>query len=92
MGAEEATRFLEALKTDVNLQQKLAAAVEGAEDRLQAIASVALGHGYRFSEEDLRAAVEQMPRELTDDELEHVAGGTTALGGAVFRPLFTKLD
>ncbi len=93
MAVEDATRFLHALETLESLQQKVASAVEGTEDRLTAIAQVARSEGYDVSDQDLEAVVERTSRELTDEELGHVAGGTAPFmpGGAVLSAALCKL-
>ena len=66
MSEEQLKAFLEKVKTDTNLQEKLKAA--GDADAVVAIAKEA---GFSISADDLKNA----QSELSDEELEGVAGG-----------------
>ena len=67
MSEEQLKAFLEAVKADEGLQEKLKGA--GGADAAVAIAK---GAGFVISAEELQSEAE---RELSDDELEGVAGG-----------------
>lgn len=74
--------FLEKVGQDEALQTELAQALEAENDR-QAVTELAQSKGYEFSPEELWAEVEKRQAavgqsgELSDDELEEVAGGAT---------------
>ena len=67
MSEEQLKAFLEKVKTDTGLREKLKAAADA--DAALAIAKEA---GFMISAEDLKNA----QSELSDEELEGVAGGT----------------
>ena len=66
MSEEQLKAFLEKVKGDTSLQERLKAAADN--DAFTAIAKEA---GFSISADDLKNA----PSELSDDELENVAGG-----------------
>ncbi len=91
MAAEAVRRFLEGIETDATLADKVQAALAGAVSPCAAIATVARAEGYDLGEDDVRAALEEMSRELNEDELSHVAGGVsdsvgTLHSGAMISP------
>ncbi len=94
MAAEEVRRFFAALETDSALTDKVQVAVTAAVDQLDALTSAARAEGYDFTYDELKTTVERMSHELTDDELEQVAGGFSGLtstlshGGLTFSPGF----
>ena len=67
MSEEQLKAFLEKVKADASLQEKLKAAVDA-----NAVASIAKEAGFMISVDDLKNA---QPTELSEDELEGVAGG-----------------
>ena len=67
MSEEQLKAFLEAVKADASLQEKLKAA--GDDDAVIAIAKAA---GFAISADDLKKA----QSEISEEELEGVAGGT----------------
>lgn len=78
-------KFLTKVQTDEALQQELAKALEAENDR-QAVTDLADSKGYDFTPEELWAEVQkrqaeaeekQAEGELSDEELEAVAGGGT---------------
>jgi predicted ribosomally synthesized peptide with nif11-like leader len=69
MSEEQLKAFLEAVKADTGLQEKLNAA--GDED---AVVEIAKGAGFAISSDELEKAMQR--KELSDEELENVAGGT----------------
>jgi predicted ribosomally synthesized peptide with nif11-like leader len=79
MAPNAAVRFLDALATDTALQQEVNVAVAGGAERFGAVAAVAGRHGHTFTAHELKAAVEARTpsggEEITDAELEGVAGG-----------------
>ena len=71
MSEEQLKAFLEKVKGDTSLQEKLKAAAD-----VDAVASIAIEAGFSISADDLKKA----QSELSDEELEGAAGG----GGCVF--------
>ena len=71
MSEEQLKAFLEKVKTDTNLQEKL----KGAAD-VDAILAIAKEAGFSISADDLKNA---QPTELSEEELEGVAGGTKTI-------------
>jgi predicted ribosomally synthesized peptide with nif11-like leader len=75
--------FLERANGDQALQAELSSAVEGKEESgCDELVRLAAGHGYHFTGEELHDALEKLRRqstegELSDDDLEAVAGGRT---------------
>ncbi|MDB9524600.1 Nif11-like leader peptide family natural product precursor [Oscillatoria sp. CS-180] len=83
MSATAVQEFLSKVAEDPALQNDLAKALEAENDR-QAVADLAKSKGYDFSPEELTAEIERRQQEfvrrqeageLSDDELEAVAGG-----------------
>jgi predicted ribosomally synthesized peptide with nif11-like leader len=68
MSEEQLKAFLEAVKADAGLQEKL----KGVKDA-DAVAAIANEAGFVISPDELKSQDE--PRELSDEELEGVAGG-----------------
>ena len=66
MSEEQLKAFLEKVKSDTNLQEKLKAA-----DDAEAVAEIAKEAGFSISVDDLTTTIE-----LSEEELEGVAGGT----------------
>ena len=66
MSLEQLKAFLEKVKGDSNLQEKLKAAVDA-----DAVTAIAKEAGFSISADDLKNA----QSELSDEELEGVAGG-----------------
>ena len=67
MSEEQLKAFLEKVKGDTTLQEKLKAAADN-----DAVVAIAKELGFSFSVQDLKKA----QSELSDEELEGVAGGT----------------
>ena len=67
MSEEQLKAFLEAVKADTGLQEKLKAATDN-----DAVAAIAKDAGFSISAEDLKNAPQE---ELSDEELEGVTGG-----------------
>jgi predicted ribosomally synthesized peptide with nif11-like leader len=67
MSEEQLTAFLEAVKADAGLQEKLKAAADA-----NAVAAIAKEAGFRISADDLKNV---QSVNLSDKELESVAGG-----------------
>ena len=67
MSEEQLKAFLEKVKGDTSLQEKLKAAADA-----NAVAAIAKEAGFSISADDLTKA----QSELSDEELEGVAGGT----------------
>ena len=68
MSEEQVKAFLEKVKGDTNLQEKLTAAAD-----TNAVAAIAKEAGFSISADDINKA----QSELSDEELEGVAGGFT---------------
>ena len=68
MSEEQLKAFLEAVKADASLQEKLKAAAD-----VDAVAAIAKEAGFSISAEDLTNA----QSELSEEELEGVAGGAS---------------
>ncbi len=66
MSEEQLKAFLEKVKTDTSLQEKLKAASDA-----DAVAAIAKEAGFSISADDLKNA----QSEISDEELEGVAGG-----------------
>ena len=66
MSKEQLKAFLEKVKGDTSLQEKLMAAADA-----DAVAAIAESAGHKISAED----IEKFMSDLTDKELEGVAGG-----------------
>ena len=69
MSEEQLKSFLEKVKADTSLQEKLKTAADA-----NAVAEIAKDAGFMISVDDLKNA----QSELTEDELEGVSGGFTA--------------
>ena len=85
MSEEQLKAFLEKVKADTSLQERLKAAADA-----DAVVSVAKEAGFMISADDLKNA----PSELSEEELEGVAGGDflKCTDGVWFHNLFyTKL-
>ena len=74
MSEEQLKAFLEAVKSDAGLQEKLNAAAD-----LDAVVEIAKDAGFMISAEELQRAQE----EVSDEELEGVAGGTVGIMGTI---------
>ena len=70
MSEEQLKAFLEKVKADTSLQEKLKAASDA-----DAVVAIAKEAGFMFSADDLTKA----QSELSEEELEGVAGGGTTL-------------
>ena len=69
MSEQQLKAFLEAVKADAGLQEKLKAAADA-----DAVVTIAKAAGFAISAEVLKKAQAEMT-EISDDELEAVAGG-----------------
>jgi predicted ribosomally synthesized peptide with nif11-like leader len=70
MSEEQLKAFLEAVKADAGLQEKLKAAADA-----DAVVAIAKGAGFFISAEELKKA----QAEVSEEELEGVAGGGSAV-------------
>ena len=70
MSEEQLKAFLEAVKADAGLQEKLKAAAD-----VNSIVEIAKEDGFKISPDELQRA----KAELSDEELERVAGGERQL-------------
>jgi predicted ribosomally synthesized peptide with nif11-like leader len=75
MSQEQLKAFLEAVKADVGLQEKLKAAADA-----DAVVAIAKEVGCMISADELQRAALRVGEELSDEELENVAGGTITFG------------
>ena len=66
MSEEQLKAFLEKVKTDASLQEKLKAAADN-----DAVAAIAKDAGFSISADDLKKA----QSEISEEELESIAGG-----------------
>jgi len=93
MSLETVQQFLQSVSDDPALQQELTQSLQADNDR-EAVTQLAAKHGYTFSSDELWVEVQkrqsdfearQAAGELTDEELEAVAGGITptAVLGAI---------
>ena len=83
MSEEQFRAFLETVKADTSLQDKLKAAAD-----LNAVAAIANEAGFSISADDLAKA----QIEVSDEELENAAGGviTRMNWGCLLRPEITE--
>ena len=70
MSEEQLKAFLEKVKADTSLQEKLKAAADS-----DAVLAIAKDAGFIISADDLRTLHQFAPSELSEEELEGVAGG-----------------
>jgi len=75
MSEEQLKAFLEKAKVDTSLQEKLKAAADS-----DAVVAIAKDVGFMISADDLKKA----QSELSEEELEGVAGGTCGGGPCTF--------
>ncbi len=75
MSQEELKRFSEDLKTNQELQDAAKAAGTSAE----AVTKMANDKGYDFTVEELTAAAEKSKGELSEEQLDKVAGGAVVV-------------
>jgi predicted ribosomally synthesized peptide with nif11-like leader len=84
MSEEQLNAFLEAIKADAGLQQKLRGVIEP-----DAVAAIAKEAGFSISAEEVKnkahLANVELTDELSDEQLESVAGGGFAGGGINIR-------
>ncbi|QBE69386.1 hypothetical protein SynWH8101_1804 [Synechococcus sp. WH 8101] len=78
MSDEQLKVFLEAVKADAGLQEKLKAATD-----VDAVVAIAKAAGFAISADELKRA----QAEVSEEELEGVAGGQGRSGGATMGPL-----
>ena len=78
MSEEQLKAFLEKVKGDTSLREKLKAAADA-----DAVLAIAKEAGFMISAEDLKnaqSAAEDLTSEISDDEMEGVAGGIFSIG------------
>jgi len=80
MSEEQLKAFLEAVKADAGLQEKLKTATDA-----DAVVAIAMAAGFLISTEELQKA----QTEISDEDLEHVAGasGSNVGGGWCMTPV-----
>ena len=85
MGTNQVEKFFEKAAVDVSIQEELGSLMEdGGAVACCTFSALAARHGFEFSPEELHDAIEELRRsedgqELTDEDLELVAGGTPPL-------------
>jgi predicted ribosomally synthesized peptide with nif11-like leader len=85
MSVQAVERFFEKAENDVALQAEIKEMLEGKEEfGCCAFAALAAEHGFEFSAEEMHDGIERLrrlddERELTDEDLENVAGGAGQL-------------
>lgn len=93
MSVEAAVAFLDSVPQNEELQKKLVEILESAEDDRAEAAKLANDNGYDITPDELWAEVQkrqneakerQEAGELTDEELEAVAGGEFVVASAIF--------
>ncbi|MDJ0714348.1 MAG: Nif11-like leader peptide family natural product precursor [Prochloraceae cyanobacterium] len=91
MSAEAVNQFLDLASKNEQLAQEIAKAMEAENDR-QAVTDLAVSKGYQFTSDELWAEIQkrqadfqkrQDAGQLTEEELEAVAGGATPLITAI---------
>ncbi len=86
MSLESANEFISATKANPGLMAKVAQAIMGKSppDAAQAVSALGLINGFKFSGHDAIQAHQALlkPQSLSEDELDHVAGGAGQLGMA----------
>jgi predicted ribosomally synthesized peptide with nif11-like leader len=83
MSAEQLTAFWEAVEADTSLQEKLSASTDGDIDtpiEAAAVVAIAKEAGFTITTGDLLKADAQAILEMSDEDLEKVAGGNPLLG------------
>jgi predicted ribosomally synthesized peptide with nif11-like leader len=87
MSIEAVNQFLQKVSEDNSLQEELAKALDSENDR-QAATDLGAKHGYMFTPDELGTEIQnrqgvfqqnQSSEELSEEELEAVAGGTSPL-------------
>ena len=88
MSEEQLNAFLENVKADTSLQEKLKAAASP-----EAAIEIAKDAGFSITAEDIQS-IQSATVELSDEELEGAAGGTLTIGAAttVTINLITNID
>ncbi len=75
MSLDELKRFSKELKDDKNLQEAAKAAGTSAAD----VTKMANGKGYDFTEDELKQAADKSKGELSEEDLDKVAGGAVVV-------------
>jgi len=78
MSKEAVLEFVQKVSADESLEAEIETAISGKQgsDAANAIAGVGAKHGYTFTAEEIEAQRE----ELSDEDLEEVAGGGGSIG------------
>ena len=72
MSEEQLKAFIEKVKGDTSLQEKLKASADA---DAEAVAAIAKEAGFSISADDLNQAQSELSAELSEEELEGLAGG-----------------
>jgi predicted ribosomally synthesized peptide with nif11-like leader len=84
MSLESANEFISATRANPALMSKVAQAITGKStaDAAQAVSELGLINGFEFSGQEAIQAHQALlnPQSLSEDELDHVAGGAAQLG------------
>ena len=78
MSEEQLKGFLEAVNADAGLQEQLKAAAD-----TDAVVEIAKATGFVISAEELEALALQAQAEMSDEELQGVAGGLDTMGTGI---------
>ena len=93
MSEDQLMAFLEAVKSDVVLQDQLKASTDGEIDtqlEINAVIEIAKAAGFSISAGDLLRNQAKGIMELSDEELENLAGGADCRGRRTFLPDRTR--
>jgi predicted ribosomally synthesized peptide with nif11-like leader len=82
MSKADLERFVSDLKADANLQSEVKAKATG----IPSLVKVATARGYEITAEDIRQYARSQGQELTDEQLESIAGGRVELPIVVIVP------
>jgi len=86
MSKDMVVKFLSAVDADSDLRGELVAAIEGTTEQASSIVEIADRHGFEFTLDDYTEVIREIGRqqegEVSQDELDAVAGG---LGGGFGR-------
>jgi len=84
MAKDAVVGFLAQVAHDAALGAEVDRALAPAADRFAALAAVAVAHGYQATADEIKSAIEAGPgaNELSDTDLEKVAGGAASLTAA----------
>ena len=79
MSKENVQKFYEVVQNDPELQAQFKT-VSDADSFVQLAVKLAAAHGYEFTPEEAKEAIEEGETELTDEQLTQLAGGVDGTG------------